>query len=222
MEKRPHLKQYQYQPKERAAAAAAGEPQYFTGKPCKHGHISNRCTSSGSCMVCARITRKKTMSKKLANDPEYWKKKYAENPERFIASAAKWRLQNPEKSKEVNKRARAKTRAKRTALQIAREASKLNAMPAWLTKEQKRHIQLFYDMSKRTSQKSGFKCHVDHIVPLRGKTVCGLHVPWNLQIVSASYNSMKKNRITDDCLTPPVSTGIVSVQQSALPWNWRV
>jgi hypothetical protein len=41
------------------------------------------------------------MNKKLANDPEYWKKKYAKNPERFRASAAKWRLQNPEKSKEL-------------------------------------------------------------------------------------------------------------------------
>jgi len=166
--------------------------------------------------------RKKTISKKLLSDPDYWKKKYAENPEKFRTSSANWRLKNPEKFKEVNKKARAKTRAKRNALQIAREASKLNATPAWLTKEQKKHIELFYDMSKRTSEKSGFKCHVDHIVPLKGKTVCGLHVPWNLQIVSASYNSMKKNRINDDCLMPPVKPGIVSVQQSALPWNWRV
>jgi Tfp pilus assembly protein PilE len=217
-----HLAKYQYQPKERAAAAAAGEVQYFTGKPCKHGHMANRSTSSGGCIVCARVMRKKFMQKTLANDPQYWKKQYAQNPEKFKTRAINWRNKNPEKAKEVNKKSRAKSRAKLNALQVVRNASKLNATPAWLTKEQKRHIELFYEMSKRTSERSGFKCHVDHIVPLKGKNVCGLHVPWNLQVVSASYNSMKKNRLNKDCSIPAVCSGVVSVQQSALPWNWRV
>jgi hypothetical protein len=69
-----------------------------------------------------------------------------------------------------------------------RRATKLQATPAWLTVEQIQSIQDFY-----LSCPKGF--HVDHIVPLKGKEVRGLHVPWNLQILPASDNISKGNRI---------------------------
>ena len=69
-----------------------------------------------------------------------------------------------------------------------RHASKLQATPKWLTKEQKLEIRNIYE-----SCPDGY--HVDHIIPLKGKEVRGLHVPWNLRHLPAAENLKKSNRL---------------------------
>lgn len=66
--------------------------------------------------------------------------------------------------------------------------------PNWLTKEHKNQIQDVYRQADLLTYQTGVLHHVDHIVPLKGKTVSGLHVPWNLAPMKCSENISKGNR----------------------------
>jgi 5-methylcytosine-specific restriction endonuclease McrA len=65
---------------------------------------------------------------------------------------------------------------------------------ATLSKKHKEEIKNFYWLAKDLELISGQKYHVDHIIPLQGDNVCGLHVPWNLQVLPADINLSKGNR----------------------------
>jgi hypothetical protein len=74
------------------------------------------------------------------------------------------------------------------------QAAKLNATPKWLTKDQLKQIEAIFVESHRLTKETGVKREVDHIVPLCGREVSGLHVPWNLQILERSKNRQKFNK----------------------------
>lgn len=65
----------------------------------------------------------------------------------------------------------------------------------WLTKEQFGEIGEFYRIAKLKELLTGQKFHVDHIYPLRSKICNGLHVPWNLQVITAKENHFKRAKI---------------------------
>ena len=128
---------------------------------------------------------------------EYEKKRNKERSEYNNAKAKAWYRANPEKVKE-----RAKKWNKnhpdigRHAL-AKRRASKKQATPSWLTNDHLDHIRQFYSISLAAEQVLGMKFHVDHIIPLQGTTVCGLHVPWNLRVIPAEQNLEKSNKLQD-------------------------
>jgi len=109
------------------------------------------------------------------------------------------KMKNPKKKEQALNNSR-KARSKRIKLGKEREylatkrAFKLKATPKWLTEKDNEQINFIYSEAARLSICIGIKMHVDHIVPLKGNNVCGLHVPWNLQIITARENIIKGNK----------------------------
>lgn len=83
----------------------------------------------------------------------------------------------------------------RLAAGARRRAAKLSATPPWLNHKMELEIRRIYAMASRMSKRDGIEYHVDHIVPLQGANASGLHVPWNLQIIPALDNIVKKNKV---------------------------
>ena len=72
--------------------------------------------------------------------------------------------------------------------------SKLQRTPVWLTEDDHWMIEQAYDIAVKRTKSTGVMFHVDHIVPLQGASVSGLHVPWNLQVITEAENKRKGNR----------------------------
>lgn len=185
----------------RQCALRDGLKQYVTGKPCKYGHIAPRLVSNNGCLECNRLkNRKRRKEDPLAASREC--KLYRErHPNKSSEDSAAYYRNHKEKEKARCKAYRQKNadryrelerlnNAAKVAKNAARRARKLNATPLWLTEEQRKEMQLFY---KRCPK--GY--HVDHIIPLNGKFVCGLHVPQNLQYLTAEENLKKGNNHSD-------------------------
>lgn len=85
------------------------------------------------------------------------------------------------------------TKDQRAAAQGERNAAKANATPRWLTKQDRALIAEIYAEAATKTASTGVKHEVDHIIPLRSKQVCGLHVPWNLRAIPSHKNRAKSN-----------------------------
>ena len=126
------------------------------------------------------------------------KKKYAqENKEKVNLAKRKWRAANKDKQYALSSAWVETNRARYNHLQAKRRASKIKATPKWLTKEGYAAISDYYTMAKELEKVFPWGQQVDHIIPLQGKTVCGLHIPNNLQILSVWQNQSKNNRYTE-------------------------
>jgi hypothetical protein len=108
-----------------------------------------------------------------------------------------YRLQNIEREREREAKYIKNNRGIVRAKNSRRRAAEMSATPKWLTPIQKAQTQSFYEIAIACEMQTGKKYHVDHIVPLRGKSVNGLHVPWNLQVLTEFENCSKHNRLIE-------------------------
>ena len=118
---------------------------------------------------------------------------YERNREKILKANKKYRKKNREKVKEYHKNYRLNNLGKYTAKSRKYTLQKQQAMLRSLTDEQIKEIESFYIIAQELTTKSGIPHQVDHIIPLQGKNICGLHVPWNLQVITASANRKKSN-----------------------------
>jgi hypothetical protein len=189
-------------PKTRAEAKAIGATHYFTGEPCKHGHIAPRKTK-GACVECLKVEWEKGNQTRAEYFRQYnqseagqkAKREYYErNKETVVARAQarpdsaknaykqKYKDANPDMYKELVSLRRRRFR---------------QATPKWLTAAQRMEIRLKYRLAIELSRATGVRHAVDHIIPLQGEEVCGLHVPWNLQVIPQAENLKKSNKLVD-------------------------
>jgi len=142
-------------------ALATGLSYYFTGVPCRRGHIAARHVKNRACRACR----------------QEW---HDAHPDVHRNNAKNWKKNNAGKAIELNAR---------------RRAEKKKRTPPWLTKEHIRAMTALYSQAAWLTRITGVQWHVDHIVPLNGKNVSGLHIPNNLQVIPARENLKKGNKL---------------------------
>lgn len=115
------------------------------------------------------------------------------NKDRQTAAIKAWRENNLERIAATYREWADRNRDKVNAKWMKRDAAKKNRTPSWLTEDDIWMIEQIYEIAVQRTKMLGVDFHVDHIVPLQGKTVSGLHVPWNLQVLPAKQNRQKSN-----------------------------
>jgi hypothetical protein len=183
----------------RDAAIAAGLTT-FIGKPCKHGHFGERFVHDYKCKQCcydnhahrrnsaefrnqASQRHKTWRASNHGRALEYSRIWYEENKDRALASGKEWARNNRERRRAIMRRYYSNS-PKPLAYAKARQKRVRRATPQWADMPA---IRAFYEQCPPDMQ-------VDHVIPIHGATVCGLHVLENLQYLSSTENSSKSNR----------------------------
>ena len=192
---------YSQYPTDRATAKATGAKYYYTGKPCTRGHTTLRKTK-GSCVDCMKedwaLDNKKRSEKPKSEASKAAGRRYYERNKDSVKARAnarpieerrghkyKYKEANPELYK---------------ALVSVRKRRHRNATPKWITAEQKLAMRQLYLQAMELTKLTGERYVVDHIVPLLSDEVFGLHVPWNLRVITQDENLKKSNKLLDSPL----------------------
>lgn len=149
----------------RAQAKASGLRHYFTGKPCRNGHVAQRLVSCNDCVECSQS--------RLGS----W---YGANKSRQIGNVTRWRVDNPGAD---------------SAYQSRRRAKQAAARPTWFGELDSFVEREAYSLCADRERATGIAWQVDHMIPLLSRKACGLHCAANLQVIPACLNAKKGNRM---------------------------
>lgn len=162
------------------AAIAAGKTTYFNGVPCRLGHVTERKVSNSTCCECKRLNGLEYSRRAVVREAMRVRRDTPEGRAKSRAWSLQWARDNRGKVREISR-----ARAERLA----------QATPAWIDWKA---VSRIYNEAARLSATTGVHHHVDHVIPLKGKNVCGLHVHTNLRAVPADVNMRKSNLLLED------------------------
>lgn len=190
-------------PKTRKEAKDFGASRYFTGEPCCYGHISERLTRTAACQECERLRKieyrvanidkereagRRRAYKAREHKRRYHREWYLKNREAVLIRTSKYRQDNKQHLAEQRKRRRSDNPWVTRIDNANRKARRLLCTPIWCDRAEVRKI---YKEARLRQEQTGIPHEVDHVYPLKGKTVCGLHVPENLRITTRTENRKK-------------------------------
>jgi hypothetical protein len=135
------------------------------------------CKKCDNKRVAERKAKNQTRTKAVQTIAD--QNKYLKNKESILARNKTWKIANPERIQ---------------AADAKRRASRLQRTPAWLTEDDLWMLEQTYELAALRTKMFGFKWHVDHVIPLQGALVSGLHVPHNMQVIPAAENLSKSNK----------------------------
>lgn len=138
-----------------------------------------------SCKSCASVASRAWVLANPNKEKERGRRWRTQNPEKHRAGVYRWRDNNRKRYNEIISVSKKKHSPTHQAITAKRRSSKLQATPSWAELDL---IKTVYSKAKELGS------HVDHIVPLKSKTVCGLHCWANLQILPPETNTSKGNR----------------------------
>jgi hypothetical protein len=127
--------------------------------------------------------------KRLKTAQEY----RAKNKTTLLERARKYAKENKAAVKERMRTYRQNNKGKINARTRQYQLRKMQRTPVWLTEDQYWMLEEAYTLAVHRSDTTGVKWHVDHVIPLHGKTASGLHVPWNIQVITGVDNIRKSN-----------------------------
>lgn len=150
-------------------------------KPIKDFH-QDKTKKDGVASYCRECNKRNASSWYALNidrAKQNMQKNYVDNRRQRIEKACKYAKDNPEKTLARNMR---------------RVARQLQRTPKWLTNDDFKLIEMQYTLAVYMTECTGISWEVDHIIPLQGKTISGLHVPYNLRVIPSSENRSKRNK----------------------------
>lgn len=211
----------------RAQAKAAGLKRYFSGEPCVNGHVAERNVSDKHCMACNRARdaarRPERRDDMIAYLRAYYKPVYGPPmpkgsrmlkdaaiaagkatyfdgiacphghvAERKVSNSTCCECHRLKSLERMNKPGVREKIMQATAERLTRVA---RATPGWVDWDA---VTRMYAEAAYQTWLTGVEHHVDHIVPIRGKNVCGLHVHTNMRVIPGDVNRRKSNKLLEE------------------------